>query len=114
VTPSILGGLHGMRAAGTASFGVLVSPPSPGNDRPVYRPLQFLFKDPVRHRSPRGGLCWQLISDCIVGMRNMLQVQDLKVLLKLLHLEQVGGQLWIIVAAFSLDLLDDLLRITFH
>jgi hypothetical protein len=29
-------------------------------------------------------------------------------------MEQVGGQLWIIVAAFFLDLLDDQLGITFH
>jgi hypothetical protein len=28
--PTILGGLHGIKAAGTASFRVLVSPPSPG------------------------------------------------------------------------------------
>jgi hypothetical protein len=28
-------------------------------------------------------------------------------------MEQVGGQLWIIVAAFTLDLLDDQLGITF-
>jgi hypothetical protein len=40
-------------------------------------------------------------------MRNMLQVQDLEVLLQLLRMEQVGGQLWIIAVAFSLDLLDD-------
>jgi hypothetical protein len=30
VTPTILGGLHGIRAAGTASLEVLVSPPLPG------------------------------------------------------------------------------------
>jgi hypothetical protein len=40
-------------------------------------------------------------------MGNMLQVQDLKVFLQLPCMEQVGGQLWIIAAAFTLDLLDD-------
>jgi hypothetical protein len=34
----------------------------------------------------------------------MLQVKDL---FSLLCMEQVGGQLWIIVTAFALDLLDD-------
>jgi hypothetical protein len=29
-------------------------------------------------------------------------------------MEQVGGQLWIVAAAFALDLLDDQLGITFH
>jgi hypothetical protein len=29
--PTILGGLHGIRAAGTASLEVLVSPPLPGS-----------------------------------------------------------------------------------
>jgi hypothetical protein len=42
-------------------------------------------------------------------MGNMLQVQDLKVLFQVLCMEQVDGQLWIIAAAFTLDLLDDLL-----
>jgi hypothetical protein len=44
----------------------------------------------------------------------MLQVQDLKVLFQLLCMEQVGGQLWIIATAFTLDLFDDQLGITFH
>jgi hypothetical protein len=47
-------------------------------------------------------------------MENMLQVQDLKVLFQLLGMEQVGGQLWVVVAAFALDLLDDQLGVTFH
>jgi hypothetical protein len=42
----------------------------------------------------------------------MLQVQDLKILFQLLGMEEVGGQLWIVAVAFSLDLLDDQLRIT--
>jgi hypothetical protein len=37
----------------------------------------------------------------------MLQVQDLKVLFQLLCMEWVGDQLWIIVAIFTLDLLDN-------
>jgi hypothetical protein len=32
----------------------------------------------------------------------------------LLDMEQIGGQLWIIAATFTLDLLDDQLGITFH
>jgi hypothetical protein len=38
-------------------------------------------------------------------MRDMLQVEDLEVLLQLLHMKEVGGQLWVMAAAFSLDLL---------
>jgi hypothetical protein len=37
----------------------------------------------------------------------MLQVRDLKVLFQLLCMDQLGGQLWIIAVAFTLDLLDD-------
>jgi hypothetical protein len=47
-------------------------------------------------------------------MGNMLQVQDFKVLFYLLCMEQVDDQLWIVAAAFALDLFDDELGITFH
>jgi hypothetical protein len=47
-------------------------------------------------------------------MGNMLQVQDIKVLFQLLCMENVGGQLCIVVAAFAIDLFDDQLGITFH
>jgi hypothetical protein len=40
-------------------------------------------------------------------MGNILQVQDIKVLFHLLRMAQVGDQLWIIAAAFALDLFDD-------
>jgi hypothetical protein len=43
-----------------------------------------------------------------------MQVQDLKVLLQLLGMEEVGGQLGIIAATFALDLFDDQLGVTFH
>jgi hypothetical protein len=44
----------------------------------------------------------------------VLQVQDLKVLSQLAHVEQIGSQLWVIVGAISLDLLDDELGVSFH
>jgi hypothetical protein len=58
-------------------------------------------------------LTW-VIGYCIVCARVMVQVQDLKVLLQLLDMEQVGGQLGIIVAAFSFHLLDDQVGVTFY
>jgi hypothetical protein len=47
-------------------------------------------------------------------MRNVLQVQDFKVLFQLTHVEQIGGQLGIVATSLSLDLLDDELRASFH
>jgi hypothetical protein len=44
----------------------------------------------------------------------VLQVQDLKVLLQLTCMEQVGGQLWVMATAISLDLLNDELGVCFH
>jgi hypothetical protein len=44
----------------------------------------------------------------------VVKVQDLKILFQLLGVEQVGNQLGIIAAAFSLDLLDDQLRVALH
>jgi hypothetical protein len=46
MTPTILGGLHGIIAAGTASFGVLVSPPSPGLAGRVVGRCSFCSKTP--------------------------------------------------------------------
>jgi hypothetical protein len=47
-------------------------------------------------------------------MGNVLQVQDLKVLSQLVHIEQIGSQLWVITGAISLDLLDNKLGVSFH
>jgi hypothetical protein len=47
-------------------------------------------------------------------MRNVLQVQDFKVLFQLTHVEQIGGQLGVVATSLSLDLLDDELRASFH
>jgi hypothetical protein len=47
-------------------------------------------------------------------MRDMVQVQDLKVLFHLLGMEQIGNQLWVIATTFTLYFLDDELRITIH
>jgi hypothetical protein len=50
----------------------------------------------------------------IFCVRDMVQVQDLKVPFQLLGMEQIGGQLWVITAAFALYLIDDELIISFH
>jgi hypothetical protein len=47
-------------------------------------------------------------------MRNVLQVQDFKVLFQLTNVEQIGGQLGVVATSLSLDLLDDELRASFH
>jgi hypothetical protein len=44
----------------------------------------------------------------------MVQVQDLKVPFQLLGMEQIGGQLWVVTATFTIYLFDDELRIAFH
>jgi hypothetical protein len=46
VTPTILGGLHGSRTAGTASFEVLVSPPSLGLAAQAVRCRSLLSSTP--------------------------------------------------------------------
>jgi hypothetical protein len=43
-----------------------------------------------------------------------MQIQDFKILFQLLNMQQVRSQLWVIAAAFTLDLLDDELRVTLH
>jgi hypothetical protein len=43
-----------------------------------------------------------------------VQVQDFKILFQLPDMEQVRNQLWVIAAAFALDLLDDELGVTLH
>jgi hypothetical protein len=105
VTPTILGGLHAIRVTGTASFEVLVLPPSPGLVGQVVVHCRRLSKTPY-------GTGAQV--EAFVCARDMVQVQDLKVLFHLLGMEQVGDQLGIIVAAFTLDLFDDQLGVTFH
>jgi type II secretory pathway component PulK len=47
-------------------------------------------------------------------MRDVVQVQDFKILLQLLNMEQVHSQLWVIAAAVTFDLLDDELRVALH
>jgi hypothetical protein len=44
----------------------------------------------------------------------VVQVQDIEILFQLPDMEQVRHQLWVIVAAFALDLLDDELGVTLH
>jgi hypothetical protein len=44
----------------------------------------------------------------------VVQVQDIEILFQLSDMEQVRRQLWVIVAAFTLDLLDDELGVTLH
>jgi hypothetical protein len=46
MTPTILGGLNGIRTAGTASFGVLVSPSSPGSASQAIGHCSFRSKTP--------------------------------------------------------------------
>jgi hypothetical protein len=41
-------------------------------------------------------------------------VQDFKIIFQLSDMEQVHSQLWVIVAALVLDLLDDELGVAFH
>jgi hypothetical protein len=48
VTPMILGGLHGIRAIGTTSFEVLVSPPLPGSVDQAVGCCSHLSKTPSR------------------------------------------------------------------
>jgi hypothetical protein len=76
--------------------------------------LQSLLKDTIGDWSPGGSLRRQIISHCIFCARDMVQVQDLKVIFQLLGMEQIGGQLWVIAIAFALYLLDIELRIAFH
>jgi hypothetical protein len=44
----------------------------------------------------------------------VLQVQDLKVLLQLARMEQVGGQLRVMATSIFLDLLNDELGVSFY
>jgi hypothetical protein len=101
VTPTILGELHEIKTARITNFEVLASPPSPRSAALGCRLLQPLLKDAIWDRS-------------IFRLRDMVQVQDLKVPFQLLGMEQIGGQLWVIAATFTLHLLDDELRIAFH
>jgi hypothetical protein len=47
-------------------------------------------------------------------MRDVVQVQDIEILLRLLNMEQVRSQLRVIAAAVALDLLDDEMGVTLH
>jgi hypothetical protein len=47
-------------------------------------------------------------------MRDVVQVQDFKILFQLLDMEQVRYQVRVIAAAFALDLLDDELGVALH
>jgi type II secretory pathway component PulK len=47
-------------------------------------------------------------------MRDVVQVQDFEILLRLLNMEQVRSQLRVIAAAVALDLLDDEMGVTLH
>jgi hypothetical protein len=49
--PTILGGLHGIRATRTASFEVLVSPPSPGS---IGRAIGVVSRYSFRSKPPSG------------------------------------------------------------
>jgi hypothetical protein len=44
----------------------------------------------------------------------VVHLQDFKILFQLLDMEQVRSQLWVIIAALALDLLDDELGVTLH
>jgi hypothetical protein len=70
VTPTILGGHQENRAAGTASFEVLVSSPSSGSAGRTVGRCSRCSKTP----SGTGAHSGPLIDDCIVGTGNMLQV----------------------------------------
>jgi hypothetical protein len=47
-------------------------------------------------------------------MRDVVQVQDFKILFLLSDMEQLRSQLRVIAAAFALDLLDDELGVALH
>jgi hypothetical protein len=47
-------------------------------------------------------------------MRIVVQVQDFEILFQILDMEQVHNQLWVIAAAFALDLLNDELGVALH
>jgi hypothetical protein len=47
-------------------------------------------------------------------MRNVVQIQDIKIHFQLLDMEQVCNQLRVIAPALTLDLLDDELGVTLH
>jgi hypothetical protein len=47
-------------------------------------------------------------------MRDVVQVQDFEILFQLPDMEQVCSQLRVIAAAFTLDLLDDVLGVVLH
>jgi hypothetical protein len=47
-------------------------------------------------------------------MRDVVQVQNFEILFYLPDMEQVRSQLWVITAAFTLDLLDDELGVALH
>jgi hypothetical protein len=51
---------------------------------------------------------------CILRTRDVVQLQDFKILFQLPDMEQIRSQLRVIAAAFALDLLDDEMRVTLH
>jgi hypothetical protein len=105
VTPTILGRLHEIRTVGIASFGVLVLPPSTGLAGWIVDHCSFHSKTP----SGTGAHVEAFAESSLVTtmLAQGTCCRDLEVFLQLLHMEQVGGQLWIMVATLSLDLLDD-------
>jgi hypothetical protein len=111
MTHRTLGGLHGSR---TASFEVLVSPPSLGLAAQPVGCCSCLSSTPSGTGAEVEALADRLSATAFFCTGNVLQVQGLKVLSQLVHAEQIGSQLWVIAGAISLDLLDNELAVSFH
>jgi hypothetical protein len=54
------------------------------------------------------------IGHFVIRTRDVMQIQDFKVLHQLLSMDQIGSQLGIIAAALPFDLLDDELGVASH
>jgi hypothetical protein len=105
--PMILDGLHGIRAVGTASFRVLISPPSSGLVGRAIGHCSFCSKTPSGTRAHIRAFAESSSVTALLERGTCCRSEDLKILLQLLHMKQVGGQLCVMVAALFFDLLDD-------
>jgi hypothetical protein len=114
VTPTILGGLHGIRTVRTASFEVLVSPPLPSSTGRAIGLYSWISQTPSGTRAQVEAFV-DRSSAIALSVRGMwCRSRTSKSFFYLLGMEQVCGQLGFIPAVFAFHLHDDQLDIALH
>jgi hypothetical protein len=112
--PTILGGLYGITTAGTTSFEVLVSPPSPSLTDQVVGHCSRLSKTPSGTGAQVEASIDRSSATAFSAQGMWCRSRTSKSFFQLVGMEQVGGQLGVIVAAFPLNLFDDQLGVALH